>query len=372
MTPEPDTKIPTSIDDPDLTSAGLPVLQPYYVAVAADPMAPDGTRSLLGSHDNGNYCADGYGGRWTFPQVFGDGASLVFAPSDPNRFYARGIGPTQFVSASNAADMAGGSCDAIQWRPGTVIPIASRYTDELPFLWVRAMTAVHPADPNLVYLARPYDFAAGQYDNDSGNLQITLEMMLPRNARPVSVFVHPIPPYDIYVGTLGAGAYVSRDGGRHFTDWALNTCPPDCPVPTAVMGIAWTPIDSVPGSEVGTFFLATTNGLYQKTTDSEWTRVEGDGSYTASTVTIDWQNCPNRVNTGWGYVGVLGRHRGGVSVRHVLDETSVSITAGLDIHGSPITDLQVDPVHPKRYLHAATFGRGAWIYDRGADDCNAF
>jgi hypothetical protein len=41
--------------------------------------------------------------------------------------------------------------------------------------------------------------------------------------------------------------------------------------------------------------------------------------------------------------------------------TFTSLTAGLDIHQAPITDIQFDPVD-SRLIHAAVFGLGGWTY----------
>jgi hypothetical protein len=60
--------------------------------------------------------------------------------------------------------------------------------------------------------------------------------------------------------------------------------------------------------------------------------------------------------------------RGGVDVSADNGNTFNSITAnqtGVAIHQSPITDIQVDPLS-SRYLYAAVYGRGAWVYDLGA------
>jgi hypothetical protein len=363
-TPTPDRRIPTRLGDlgiEDEPSDGLPVIQAYFVAVALDPSTPDGTRSFMGAQDNGMFCADGRGGTWGF-QLGGDSNSIVFAPTDPNRAYFRNDGT--FWATTSAGDRSGGSCDGAVWAQARVD--GSLYGDSVPELWTRTMMAVDLRDENIVYLARANNFGVGRYDPAANTLTVT-PTALPGNARPVSVFVHPVSGR-IYVGTLQHGAFVSEDG-MSFSNFALNACPPDCPVPTVVMDIAWSP---VPGGD-GTFYLATTSGLYAKAPGATWTRVEGDGSYTASRVIVDL-HCPNRVNTGWGYVGELGRHRGGVTVRHVDDMQSpgYAISAGSDIHGSPITDLQVDPVYPQQLLHVATYGRGVWLWDRGSDDCNAF
>ncbi len=171
----------------------------------------------------------------------------------------------------------------------------------------------------------------------------------PDNASPVCVYFNN--NGDLYAGTLDHGAYKSTDNGASWTPFGLNS-----PAPKAVLRIAHS---SVGGGE-GTFFLATTSGLYRKLPGGAFIRRTIDPSYIVSDVEIDPVN-PSRVCIAMGYAGQLGQHRGGVLLSLDNGTTFTSLTAGLDIHQAPITNIQIDPVDP-RIIHAAVFGLGGWTY----------
>ena len=210
------------------------------------------------------------------------------------------------------------------------------------------MTAVHPSAPETVYFARLLDVAAS---TDGGNTWTNHP--LPGGAMPVSIFVDAAGA--VYSGTIDHGAYVSTDGGGTWNPFGLNTGSP-----RAVLNIA----HSTAGGAGGTFFLATTSGLYRKLPAGGWTLQSIDPSYVVSDVEVD-PACPTRVYSAFGYAADMGQHRGGIAVSKDNGNSFSSITSGLAIHQSPIADIQVDPVD-SRYLHAGIFGRGAWTYDLGA------
>ena len=114
------------------------------------------------------------------------------------------------------------------------------------------------------------------------------------------------------------------------------------------------------GSGEGTFFLATTSGLYRKLPGGAFTRQTPDSSYTVNDVEVDPNN-PNRVCAALGFIGNLGQHRGGVLLSLDNGTSFTSLTAGLDIHQAPIADVQFDPVD-SRMIHAAVYGLGGWTY----------
>jgi hypothetical protein len=76
---------------------------------------------------------------------------------------------------------------------------------------------------------------------------------LPANANPVCVFFNT--NGDLYAGTVDHGAYKSVDNGASWTPFGLNS-----PAPKIVLRIA----HSSAGGGEGTFYLATTSGLYRK------------------------------------------------------------------------------------------------------------
>ena len=228
----------------EVSYAGLRVWQPDDVAVA--PRAPQQTvRLFVGSQDNAGLCSDDDGATWTdagAPPGLGcdDYNSLVFAPSNRNRAYARSCS-AGVVRTDNAVSAA--SCADVVWTALT--PTAGPFP---PALWTRAMTAVHPTNPDRVYFTRPRDVAI----SPDGGSSLTVSAPVPGDgAEPISLYVDAAGA--IYAGTIEQGAFVSHDNGASWTAWGLNT-----PAPRAVMKIAYSPAAG------GTFFMATTSGLYRK------------------------------------------------------------------------------------------------------------
>jgi hypothetical protein len=323
---------------------GLHVWQPYFMAATATPGAAR-RRVFLGSLDNGALCSDDGGLNWTTAGTppgggCGDYMSLVFAPGRPDRAYARTCSSTSIARSDNAWSAA--TCAGVAWT--SLSPPGGPYA---PQLWTRAMSAVDPADPERVAFARNVNVGLS---TDGGATFST--HALPGGAQPVSVaFLAGA----LYAGTLDHGTYKSTDAGVTWTAFGLN----GAGAPKAVMQIA----HSSAGGGDGTFFLATTGGLYRKLPGAAWTRQTPDPSYAVSDVEVD-PHCATRVYAALGYAGNMGQHRGGVLRSSDNGATFTSITAGLDLHQAPITDVQVDPATP-RYVYAAVFGRGAWVYDAG-------
>lgn len=323
---------------------GLHVWQPYFMAATATPGASR-RRIFLGAIDNGALCSDDGGLTWTTSGTppgggCGDYMSLVFAPSRADRAYARTCSSASIGRSDNA--FSAPTCAGVTWTE--LSPPGGPYA---PQLWTRAMSAVDPTNPDRVAFARNVNVGL----STDGGATFT-QHALPDGAQPVSVaFLGGA----LYAGTLGHGAYQSTDSGATWTAFALN----GVDAPKAVMQIA----RSSAGGGAGTFFLATTSGLYRKLSGATWTRQTPDASYAVSDVEVD-PHCATRVYAALGYAGSLGQHRGGVLRSTDNGATFTSITAGLDLHQAPITDVQVDPATP-RYVYAAVFGRGAWVYDAG-------
>lgn len=331
-----------------LGRGGLKVWQPFYMAATG---APGGGRRriFLGSVDNGSLCSDDGGATWTAAgappsEGCGDYPSLVFAPGNPDRAYSRTCAPSAFARSDNA--FSAPSCAEVTWT--ALPPKGGHY---LPGLWTRAMTAVDPANPDRVVFARGFDVGVSR----DGGVSWT-NHALPGRARPVSVHVQA--GGAILAGTLDRGVYRSTDDGVTWEPFGLNAA-----APKAVLRIAHSPA----GGGEGTWFLATTGGLYRKLPGGAFTLQTGDPSYTVSDVEVD-PTCPVRVYASLGYAGHLGQHRGGVLVSGDNGTTFASLTSGLDIHQAPIADIQVDPADA-RFLHAAVYGLGAWTYDSETQTC---
>ena len=210
------------------------------------------------------------------------------------------------------------------------------------------MTAVDPTDPNHVFFLRDRDIAISVDGGDTINAVVTL----PGGAHPTTISVPFGGGRTIAFGTVGAGVFLSPDGGGAWTRMGSLT-------PRWVLNIAWTPY---PGG-VGTWIIATSNGVYRMTsTDTEWGLVAGAG-YVASDIEIG-PRCSRRIYASFG--AAIGppfvEHRGGVIISTDGGGRWSSLTAGLDIHQAPITHLQVDPAF-SRFVYASVFGRGLWMYD---------
>ncbi|MBI4516266.1 MAG: hypothetical protein HY699_10685 [Deltaproteobacteria bacterium] len=326
---------------------GLRVWQPYYIAVTGGQSPP---RVFLGSHDNAGLCSDDLGASWTTngtPSSLGCGdyASLVFAPSNPDRAYARTCSPG-FARSNNASSAA--ACAGVSWTE--VAPAGGPYP---PALWTRGMTAVHPRDPDRVYFARARDVATSA---DAGDT-LTISAPFPGDgAEPITLYVDTA-GY-IYAGTIDQGAFVSTDNGASWLPWGLNS-----PAPRAVMRIAYS------AAAGGTFFMATTDGLYRRLPGGTWERMAFPGvGYSASDLEVD-PDCPHRIYLALGFVATLGVHRGGLAMSNDNGTTWTSLSAGLSIHQAPIADIQLGPAN-SRYLYAAVYGQGGWRYDHeSAPEC---
>jgi hypothetical protein len=158
----------------------------------------------------------------------------------------------------------------------------------------------------------------------------------------------------LYLGTEGGGVYTSSNNGGFWTPWALNTGSPE--VVLAITKGATT----VNGE---TWWVATTSGLYRRIGTGAWEVRTGGNGYVVNDVAVD-PNCPTRVYAAFGFVVGRIQHRGGIRVSTDNGTTWSSITAGNAIHNTPVTDVEVDALSP-RYLYAASYGRGLWVYDWG-------
>jgi hypothetical protein len=174
---------------------------------------------------------------------------------------------------------------------------------------------------------------------------------LPGNSRPISVYIDA--DHSLYIGTLDSGIYKSVDNGLSWVPFGLN----DGSIKT-VSKI----IHTTAGGAEGTFFAATSKGLYRKLTGARFVNVNpgGDPSYVASDVEAD-PSCPSRIYFSRGFISSYIQHRGGVLMSNNNGDSFTSITSGLDIHQAPVSDIQVDPID-SRYVYAAVYGLGAWTY----------
>jgi len=70
--------------------------------------------------------------------------------------------------------------------------------------------------------------------------------------------------------------------------------------------------------------------------------------------------CPTRIYAGFGFKPP-SVHRGGLAMSVDGGTSWSSLSAGTDVHRTPVTSVQVDPRDSTR-VYVATYGRGAWLY----------
>ncbi len=342
-----------------ISHSGLRVWQTYFAAVVppAIPFTP--RRVFIGSQDNGSPCSDDGGTSWTASGVPGglDALSIEFAPSDPDRAYARSNAGDRFYRSTNVRS--GSSCTATCAAGGICWSRIDTPSDFVgaPTYWSRNITAVHPTIPTKVYFVTSYDIAISASSGDPGTFvrrKIPAGCVIPNCYSLTSIFVDGSGA--IYAGTEDHGAWVSTDDGVTWTDWAIPG------PPTVVWSIkrgATTPD--------ATWWVSTTSGLYRKVGAGPWQLVLGGGNYIVNDLAVDPRH-PNCVYAAFGYGGSRQRHRGGVqfSTSNGDAGTWSSMTSGLALHQAPVTDVETDPVGgDSHYLYAASFGHGYWFYNWG-------
>jgi hypothetical protein len=317
--------------------AGVSGWQAYFAEATAAPTA-SGRRIYTGSQDNEILCSDDQGATWTTNGVpfAGDALTMRYSPASASRaFFITNDGNLQYSNNINAA-----SCAGVTWAA----PIA--FGGGNPFLWTHAQMAASPSDANKVYIAGAFNHLFAITVGGATNTRTT-----PANA--ISVLVDGSGA--LVIGTLGSGLYRSTNDGVNWSAFGLNASPP-----AVVLDLTW----SSTGGGAGTYFAATTDGLYRLPPGGAWTLVDGGAGYTVSAVAVD-PHCATRLYDGFGYASQMGQHRGGIRVSSDSGVTWSSITSGLAIHQAPVSALQVDP-SSSRYVYASSFGQGVWVYDYGA------
>jgi len=336
-----------------ITPDGLKAWQLFAVMpLGATPPQTIGTRSrvFVGSLDNNWGCfpnADVSNDFTGLPYLNGVGDVLAIKGSavgaDP--IYVRTASGTAMSRMFNARTVA--SCENV-----TLETIEPEGGVAAPFPWGPNSVAVHPTDPNKVYILR--DDPSGQtpflFSDDAG-FSFWPTNPLDDRPQPVSIFVDP--KGRVYVGTKDKGAFISNDDGQTWQPWGLNATPPAVILAVVVSGnVGW---------------LATSDGLYRnlqsRNPNSRWELVTAGGGYVVSDVEVD-PHCSTRIYATLGFVYERQQHRGGVRVSVDGGNTWSSLTSGLALHQSPIADVEVDPVH-ENLVYVASHGRGLWMYDWG-------
>ena len=154
---------------------------------------------------------------------------------------------------------------------------------------------------------------------------------LPGNARPSCVYLDT--DGAIYVGTIDVGVFRSDDNGVTWTAFALNTNSPK-----AIAKIIHTDF----GSKSGTFYFATTSGLYRRSSPGSEILATQNG-YSVSDVEVHPIES-NKLYIGYGYGGSFTKHYGGVSYSTNGGVSFSTLSAGQNVHMSPVTDIKIDPI----------------------------
>jgi hypothetical protein len=316
---------------------GINTWQCYFMVATGNSGGPR-RRFFMGALDNGCLASDD-GTTWTTsgtpPSACGDYFALAFAPRNPDRAYARTCDGGSIVRSDNAYSAA--TCAGVTWSN-----ISTATPNDPPMVWSEGTIAVDPLSADHVCFANSANVGV----SDDGGVTCTART-LPNNARPACVFFGD--SGDLYAGTVDYGVYKSTDNGATWAPFGLNS-----PAPKIVMRVA----HSSAGGGEGTFFLATTSGLYRKLPGGAFTLQTTDLAYAVGDVQVDPAN-PARVCAALGYAFTAGQHRGGVLLSTDNATSFTSITSGLDIHQAPISAIQFDPVD-SHYLHAAVYGLGGW------------
>lgn len=332
-----------------INTNGMKTWQAYYMAVAAQP-GFSRKRLFIGSLDNGLVASDDNGATWVAARTVGgcgDYISMQFAPSNPNRGYGVTCDGTVFAKTDNAFSAA--TVADVSWSSVTV-PGGTGGSS----LWNNASIAIDPTNPDRVCIARRNNMTISE--NGGGAWE---SHNLPGNAKPVSAYI--AADHGVYITTLDSGIFKTTDNGTNWTPFGLND---------GSFRVVSKIIHTSAGGAGGTYYAATSKGLFRKLPGAgfEYVDTGGDSSYVVSDVEVD-PTCPSRIYIAKGYLGSLNLHRGGVLVSLDNGNTFKSITSGLTLHQSPVSDIQVDPVNP-RYVYAASFGLGGWTYTwQALPDC---
>jgi hypothetical protein len=330
------------------TGSGISSWQAY--TVAAPPAGNNRNRIIVGAQDIAAACTDDDGAHWQLLRT-DESQSMIWrkaASGDVVYSYST-LGTLQ--RSTNAGTAA--SCANITFSDVSP-PDSLRETKA--FVGPHIM-AVDPRNAERVYLA---GFRNIVYSTNGGAHWAKAAFSIPGRAKtpsPASIFVDERGV--IYVGTLDGGAFRCTDtvhlcdgsaGSGKWEEWGLNSASPRM-------------ITAITESS-GTFWMATSQGIYRKIGAGAWTDTGTTPGYVYNDVAVD-PTCHSRIYAAVGYLDPISRSRGGITFSSNNGNTWTSLTAGAALHNVPITQVILAPENPGRVL-ASTYGRGSWEYDWGS------
>ncbi|MBN2148269.1 MAG: hypothetical protein JW726_12830 [Anaerolineales bacterium] len=193
-------------------------------SVALDPDHPD---TVLSAHDNGGSMFRSTDGGYTWNAVLHIGPAgggsrygfkrIIFAPSNSNIVYAGScMYHVDLVSFPSAASYGifKSTDNGVNWQSANDGQTADTCVNNL---------AIHPTNPNIVYIATAYE---GVYKTTDGGASWTQLSGLPVNDVR-SIAIHPQNPNIVYVGLQYKGVYISSDGGASWNPLIAGMEPND-------------------------------------------------------------------------------------------------------------------------------------------------
>jgi hypothetical protein len=335
-----------------IAGAGIASWQAYTIAKEY------GTgRLLVGAQDVGAACSNDLGGHFAETRTEETESIVWPRAGSGGTVYLYGTKGTLQKSTDARAAV---SCATITF---------SGVTPPAPFLGGHSldgphMMAVHPNDPNRVFLLSR---GLVVYSTSGGSSWASSAVPLTAaGGRPVGLTAIMVDEEGaLYVGTQDHGVYTCSDaahfcdgspGAGAWTPFALHAGSGVTP-PAFVTAIA----ESNPPPAPRDFWIATSQGVYRRLAGAAaWTLVDALSLYPYSDVAVD-PTCRTRIYTAIGWLGSVTRTRGGIHLSTDHGAHWTSLTSGFPLHDVPITQLLVDEAHPER-LFATTYGRGAWSH----------
>ena len=189
---------------------------------------------------------------------------------------------------------------------------------------------------------------ASSWNQFAGGPAVEPVSRLPGNAFAGSLFVHPV-SHCLFAGTDSQGIFRSCDEGQSWQAFGLNAASP----PKYVLAMAW----SASGGQDGTFFAATTSGLFRQMSGT-WSPINLPEARVPSDVAVDEAN--GDVYVAFGFSAGLGQQPGGLWV----SSDNGATWSVLADDGAPVTTVLLMRDGSELDVYLGTFGNGIRSYRR--------